>query len=81
MRARRYAGMPVCASCRNSSLTTTSQLFRLEMDDARAKVWKDLPTGSNKKKSWIVSERVGITAEMLGIDSIMADALLPYKQS
>ena len=51
---------------------------RLSMDIGRATTWKVMPTRKTKT-SWLLSERVGLTAEMLGVDCIMADALLPYK--
>ena len=54
---------------------------RLSLEVGRARVWKDMPSGTNKKnKSKLLSERIGLTAQMLGVDAIMADALAPYKR-
>ena len=52
---------------------------RLAMETGRASRWKDLATGSKKTRCKLVSETIGLTAFMYGIDSIMADALAPYK--
>lgn len=52
---------------------------RLEMETGRAMIWKDLPTGNKRTNCKLLSEKIGLTAFMCGIDSIMADALHPYK--
>ena len=57
-------------------LDIDSEAERLDMDSlGRADVWKDLEAGTRKTRCKLVSERCGLTAQMLGIDAIMADAL------
>ena len=55
-----------------------SEARRLRLDTARAQRWKNLPDGVGKKKSKLLSERVGLTVEMFGLDAVMADTLDPY---
>ena len=51
---------------------------RLQLDQGRAQTWQGMADGTSKK-SKLISERIGLTNQMLGIDAVMADALLPYK--
>ena len=60
-------------------LVIADEKTRLGMDNGKATVWKDLKARGKHKTTWLLSERVGMTAEMMGINAIMADALLPYK--
>lgn len=54
---------------------------RLAMDSrGRASKWDDLEdTFSKKKGCRLLSPRSGLTCQMLGIDAMMLDALMPYK--
>ena len=54
-----------------------SEIRRLRLDEGRAQTWKAMEEGASKK-SKLLSERCGLTNQMLGLDSIMADALSPY---
>ena len=65
----------------NDYVDILSEAERLELDTGgRASQWKELQSGTNyKNRCKLLSERVGLTAQMLGIDAIMLDALTPYK--
>ena len=65
----------------NDDLDVLSEDERLELDSlGRATVWQALESGTNNKNSCkLLSERIGLTPQMLGIDAIMLDALIPYK--
>ena len=51
----------------------------LDLETGCADTWKDLATGNKRTRCKLVSEKIGLTAYMYGLDSIMADALEPYK--
>ena len=53
---------------------------RVELETGSAKRWKDLVCGNKRSRCKLVSEVIGLTAYMYGLDSIMADALEPYKR-
>ena len=74
-----YCDLPITST--NDDFNISSEAARLELDsEGRAAVWKDLPSGtSSKNRCGLLSERIGVTAQMLGIDSILLDALIPYK--
>ena len=61
---------------RDTSVLSESR--RLRLDTGRAQRWKNLPDGVGKNKCKLLSERVGLTTEMFGLDAVMADALEPY---
>ena len=65
----------------NLDIDVVDEDTRLELDcTGRASVWKDLEPGTNNKnRCKLISEHIGLTAQMLGIDAIMLDALTPYK--
>ena len=54
---------------------------RLDLEQhGPARVWRDLPDATRKGKMCaLMSERVGLTASMLGIDAMMVDVLEPYR--
>ena len=56
----------------------TSEARRLALDEGRAQIWKEMVDGVTGKKSKLLSERIGLTNQMLGLDAIMHDALVPY---
>ena len=61
-------------------LEIDNEVDRLRKDSlGRADVWKDLDAGTKRTKCVLLSERCGLTTQMLGLDAIMADALKPYK--
>ena len=53
---------------------------RVAMEDTgRASIWSDLPDGTSRaNKCRLLSERVGLTSFMIGLDSMMFDVLEPY---
>ena len=53
---------------------------RVELETGSANRWKDLACGNKRSRCKLVSEVIGLTAYMYGLDSIMADALEPYKR-
>ena len=55
-----------------------SEARRLSFDEGRASTWRSMPDGPTTKKSKLLSERIGLTNQMLGLNAIMYDALLPY---
>ena len=64
---------------RDRDMQVSNEARRLAMDHGRAQRWKNLPDGLPKKRSKLISERIGLTKQMLGINSIICDALEPYK--
>lgn len=64
----------------DDDVSIASEADRLTMDTGRAAVWKDLDASTSKKtRCALISERCGLTLQMLGIDAMMLDALQPYK--
>ena len=76
---RHYWDLPI--SPINDDLDAMSEDIRLELDSlGRVTVWRGLEAGTNNKnRCKLLSERIGLTPQMLGIDTIMLDALIPYK--
>lgn len=67
-----------CA-CPVGDVEIESTMKRLEMEGGMAAVWKEMPDGSGGKKSKLLSEKIGVTTQMLGLDAIIADGMEPYE--